>query len=169
MIDLETFDTSPTAAIVQVGIAAFAPFGVECHQLFDISVTLQSSILAGCSISSDTVGWWRKQSEAAKMSISRDTVSLHQALVSLANVLPKDAVVWSHGASFDIPVLEHAFRAVGEKTPWDHRNVRDTRTVFWLAERYGWKKPKREVPHVAILDALQQAQDVQSALAGLRP
>lgn len=173
MLDLETFSTAPDAAIVQIGAIQF---DLEAKTWdydagFERTVTLQSSILAGGRVDPETIEWWRRQSTQARSSISwcLETGTLTSALDAFIKWFPKDTCLWSHGASFDVPVLESAFRSDGRAVPWDHRRVRDTRTLFELADHLaGWSRPKRETAHTAAADARDQAEDVRAAHAALR-
>ena len=170
MLDLETFGTNPSAAIVQIGAVVFY-LDDEPQPLpasFERTVALQSSILAGGKVDVETVGWWRSQSFDAKAAVCSDAVPLAPALVAFALWLPLNAYLWSHGAAFDVPVLDSAYRSINTAPPWNYRRVRDTRTLFWLAETTaGWQKPKRMTAHTARADAAAQAADVVSAYTAL--
>lgn len=171
MLDLETFGLGPTAAIVQIGAVAFDPYSNRLGPGFELVVSLQSSVLAGCTVDPLTAEWWRGQALEAKKAICRDPMDLAQALGELASwwaSLGPVEGVWAHGAAFDVPVLEHAYKRVGREVPWSYKAVRDTRTVFWLAELQGWRRVEHPVAHTALADAQAQAADVQSALEWLR-
>lgn len=181
MVDLETFSTSPHAAIVQIGACAFEldPEPRVSLNNFEITVSLQSSLLAGLWIDPETIDWWRKQSDVAREAITRDPVQLGEALISFglwfasfettAKRSESKTLIWSHGAAFDIAVLENSYLACLCAPPWYYRNVRDTRTLFALATNLtGWKKPHQTVAHTARADACAQANDVCAAYAALR-
>jgi len=68
--------------------------------------------------------------------------------------------IWSHGASFDIPILDYALRAASIKTPWAYNSVRDTRTLFSISPP---EKIENELKHSALADAVAQAKMVQSS------
>lgn len=69
-----------------------------------------------------------------------------------------------HGATFDPVILENAYRAVGMKAWWKFSNVRDTRTLFDLANyRYVAKGG-----HDALDDAMNQVKAVQEAYQKLK-
>lgn len=176
MVDLETMATGPTAAIVQIGAVLFDPAGdgpID-RRGYSANVNLTSSALAGMRIDPDTIAWWQRQDPAAQTALLAGAVDLRTALAGLrdfvrANVAAP-AGVWSHGAAFDVPILEHAAQLTGVALPWSHREVRDTRTVFWLAGAAGWPDdvPFAEaVKHFALSDATHQVLRVQSALRHL--
>ncbi len=170
MLDLETFGTSPSAAIVQIGAVVF--YLDDEPQLlrapFERTVSLQSSILAGGKMDDATIAWWCNQTPNAKIAISTDIVALITALMDFSAWFPTNAYLWSHGTAFDVPVLDSAYRSCGLTAPWDYRRVRDTRTLFWLAETAGWQKIKRTTAHTALVDAQAQRHDVISAYVALR-
>jgi exodeoxyribonuclease VIII len=166
MLDLETFATTPDAAIVQIGACTFDPRTQDgTRDRFCCNVNLASSVLLGLRVDPATLDWWSKRDYNH---LILGTVSLGQALFDFTTWFHKhttaDTFVWSHGASFDVPVLALSYAKIGEPAPWHYRQVRDTRTFFAVAEDFGWMKPKSGEPaHQALQDAVQQAHDVQSA------
>lgn len=169
MLDLETLSTAPNAAILQIGFARFDPLGTGVTDTFERTVSLDSCLQVGLKIDGDTFAWWLSQSEAARRSVITDSQPLARVLTDLnvwlgyLNLEIPENVIWSHGAAFDVPILASAYRAYGYKEPWDHRLVRDTRTLFWLVAQRGWEKSKHETAHTALADAVAQVADVQSA------
>jgi hypothetical protein len=167
MVDLETAGTGPTAAILQIGAVEFELYGdrIEDGAFFQ-NVSLMSGILAGCTIDEATLEWWSKQGVQAQDSLHEGPmVTLPNALLSFDWWLKGREFegIWSHGACFDIPILEHAYRCCGIPLPWDFRKVRDTRTVFAFS---GWKPAlpaSSFIAHRADHDAAKQACDVQWA------
>ncbi len=185
MLDLETFDSAPTAAIIQIG-AAFFDFGGNANmnttlpngapKVFERNVSLQSSLLAGLSVSPDTVKWWSGQSAEAKHAVSDGCVPLNVALAEfrewvLNNTERPDGSelegVWAHGAAFDPPIMRVAGDAVGVAMPWSYRKVFDTRTMFYLAETMGWADdipmPADQIRHTGAADALYQIDRLRAA------
>jgi hypothetical protein len=67
--------------------------------------------------------------------------------------------VWSHGSNFDTVLIENAYRAIGRKAWWKYTNVRDTRTLFDVAN---YKYTARG-GHDALEDATNQAKAVIEA------
>ena len=68
MIDLETLDTSPSAAIISlIGAVKFrsatqTPLGDK----FYLPVSIQSNLDEGRTISGDTLRWWMNQDDGAQ-------------------------------------------------------------------------------------------------------
>lgn len=169
MPDLETIGVSNRAAILQIGWVVFNPESArdDIVQRMGFNVNLDDCMKLGGELTDDSVRWWLRQSDAARASVSRPGLSLIgvlQTMIASYQGFPCERV-WSHGASFDIPIVEHYLRALGLKAPWRYSEVRDTRTLFELALAQGWSRPSNGLPtaHEAMADAVCQAQDVRSA------
>jgi hypothetical protein len=183
MIDLETLGTDPdTAPIIQIGAVAFelaedgpkdtVPF-FRCH------VNAASNLVHPFhrEINPDTVAWWAETDPALLVQIMRGNgVPLAMALGELTIwALGLDSAernvegVWGNGATFDISMLEAAYRQEGMRVPWSFRVIRDVRTMAMIAgdndrcwnggrvtetERDGKK-------HDAVVDCLRQLRMVQ--------
>lgn len=168
MLDLETLGTSTLAAIHEIGWALFRiedDAGVMLNQ-GSILVDPQSCIHRGMWVEWEAVAFWLKQEMA------EPGQDLNGALMELDKVFhsfnenQELAGVWSHGASFDVPILETAYRFCVRKAPWSHRVVRDTRTLFSLVEIVPWAE--NLVKHSAVHDAVAQAATVQATYRKLR-
>ena len=171
MIDLETLDVLPTASILTIGVVRFDPFGDDVNDpdcdKFYVKVNLDSCDRYGCTVSQDTVEWWSKQSQAAQdEAFSADgRIPIESAMDQLYKFCWGGKRVWSHGAGFDVIILENLFRKVGKAIPWSFWEVRDTRTLFDLGI-----DPKRPpvLKHHALEDAWNQAVGVQNVFKTLR-
>lgn len=166
MIDIETLGTRSNAVIMSIGAVQFNLKG-DTKAVLHRGVTINSCLNAGLEVDGDTIEWWLRQDkkniekllELEKRHLSivlqeLDSIDMHQNGWS----------VWSHGSVFDIVLLENAYKAVGRKPWWDHRNVRDTRTLFDIAEY----KYKAKGGHDALEDATNQAIAVQEAYQKLK-
>lgn len=163
MIDLETMDTAPTAAIVSIGAVQFDPVAGTLGPEFYLIVSLETCLAAGLTVSGSTVMWWLGQSDAARAELTQPAWPLHAALDHLDGWYPGGAPVWGHGATFDVSIIENAYRRLGRSPPWDRRAPRDTRTVFEAAavDMRSW--PSAGVAHRAVDDARNQAAAVVEA------
>jgi hypothetical protein len=79
--------------------------------------------------------------------------------------------VWGNGATFDISILEDAYRQLDLEIPWKFWNVRDCRTVkdMYESARGGYEKKSGGTLHHALDDAKFQAQyicDMWKSLVG---
>lgn len=165
MIDFETLAVSRNAAVASLGYTVF-----DTTTIYDNGgwvINTASSILAGGVVDQGTVDWWKTQDVEAQRAISNGGVAITDVMMQLAEIWNdrKCNLIWSHGATFDIPIAEFYFQG---HEPWKYSAHRDTRTLFDVAKMKGWVKPERITTHVASKDALDQAEDVIAALAHLR-
>lgn len=136
MVDLETYSTNSNAVIRSIGVVLFNMKG-EREPIMHVGVELESCLMAGLVVDQETINFWRKQPEEYRNELqSMPKISLRQML----DVLQKSAentltelFVWGHGSNFDIVILENAYKAIGQMAWWKYSNVRDTRTLFDLA------------------------------------
>lgn len=171
MLDLETFATSPDACILQVGACFFDRYTDQIGKRFYTNVSLATSVLAGLKIDPETVQWWRDRDYSHLLHeakpLSKMTTDFSRWF--LADYMKEDIRIWSHGAAFDIPILQSSYLALGQEVPWHYRAVRDTRTIFDLADGFGYIKPREAIAHQALADAVQQAGEMQSAFQTMFP
>jgi DNA polymerase III epsilon subunit-like protein len=171
MIDLETLDVTPTASILTIGAVRFEPFGDEinestCTKLY-IKVDLDSCDRYGGTVSPSTIDWWASQSKEAQDEAFDPTgrVPIEEAMNQLYKFAWGAKRVWSHGATFDIPICEFYFRKVGKAIPWQFWEARCTRTIFDIGIN-----PNRPpvLKHHALEDAWNQAVGVQNVFKALQ-
>lgn len=169
MIDIETFSTFYDAAIVQVGWVWFDPTQPWEEQNLipvSLSVTAESSFAAGLKADGATLAWWMKQSDEARMSILRNALPLGEVLrvltVECSTFAPNR--VWANPPQFDLAILNNAYRAVGQRAPWNHRKERCCRTLWHMCPDYKAVRIGRsELEHDAGADAKAQAISVINA------
>jgi exodeoxyribonuclease VIII len=63
--------------------------------------------------------------------------------------------IWSCGADFDLPILNHLYAVTGKQAPWKYANSRCYRTLKNLAT--GVEMERSGVHHNALADAKSQA------------
>lgn len=158
MVDLETMGTQPGRAIVSIGAVAFCPHsGSISKKTFYTAVSLKSCTAIGMKIEPDTLMWWLKQSDAARLAIANGGKSINVAIGNFTNWFDAHNAefLWGHGSVFDEPILRAAYRMCGRTEPWKFYNVRDTRTIFDISG----VSPNRSVGthHNALDDARAQA------------
>jgi hypothetical protein len=184
MIDLETLGIDPvTAPIIQIGAEAFDLDGDGPRTdvpPFRLHVDPKSSLVAPFNrvINADTVAWWAETDPELLVQIMRSKEKpLEHALAELSiwvlglnSSAPLDVEgVWANGATFDVVMLEMAYKQAGMRAPWHFRAIRDVRTMAMIAgdhdvcwtggtvtdiERDGAK-------HDALVDCLRQLRMVQ--------
>lgn len=171
MVDLETLDVLPTATVLTLGAIRFDPFGDEINspscQKFYVRIDVDSCDKLGCTVSQATLDWWAQQSkEAQEEAFSADNrISINEALDKFYKFCWGAKRVWSHGAGFDVIILENLYRKINKSIPWQFWEVRDTRTLFDLGI-----DPQRPpvLKHHALEDAWNQAVGVQNIFNTLR-
>jgi inhibitor of KinA sporulation pathway (predicted exonuclease) len=172
--DLETLGTGRDSYILSIGCAKF---DIMTGEILD---TFYSKTRCGdeFKIDFDTVAWWMKQDHQVKKDLFSDyTDDIQWVLNSLRHWLEDNCIVWGNGATFDIALLEDAYRLSDPlitydlKIPWHYRNIRDVRTVVDLASLSGFDKKKVEregTHHNALDDAIHQAKLVSESFRYLR-
>jgi DNA polymerase III epsilon subunit-like protein len=171
MIDLETLDVLPTATILTIGAVKFDPFGDDINEKkaekFYVRVDVDSCDALGGTVSQSTLEWWAQQEKAAQDEAfdPNNRISITDAMAQLYKFCWGAKRVWSHGAGFDITILEWYFRKIGKAIPWSFWEVRDTRTIFDIGIN-----PERPpvLKHHALEDAWNQAVGVQHVFQKLR-
>lgn len=161
MLDLETMDTGPHAAIVAIGaVAVDAMGGRILTPMWYCSVDLKSAIELGGTVSGDTIMWWMKQSDAARNKLAEDPKDIDICLTAFSTWVKSwgDVRMWGNGSDFDNVILGNAFKRSNIPLPWTYKNNRCFRTVINLAKGMNIPKPERVgVHHNALDDALYQA------------
>jgi DNA polymerase III epsilon subunit-like protein len=175
--DLETLGVDPGCVITQIGACAFDADNIAAErQTFNVFVDPQSCLDIGMTIKWSTIAWWFVQPDAARQAmITKETAHIAKALDTLRRWIaavsdPKAVRVWGHGATFDISLLEDAYRRCGMPTPWFYRNVRDLRTLRALApDDLVLAAPSAELTaHIAVNDAVMQADWIMQCTAAIR-
>ena len=164
MIDLEGLATGPDTTILTIAAQAFDPFGSGYYdQHYYARVTLESQ--ENRSIDDGTIAWWATQPEHAREEAfgEQDRIPLDQALDELARLIWHSKLIWAQGPTYDMNILEHAYKSYGKALPWKYYQVRDSRTVFSL-----W--PEQPIPptsHHALEDCRRQIGMLQTTLQHL--
>ncbi len=170
MIDLETLGTKPYSIVLSLGAAAFDEEGVQT--VFYRTLDIQAQVKMGLSLEASTFQWWMSQSEEAREDLFAKPMAPYLALQEFSGwcaLFGDDCLFWSHGASFDIPLLSALYDVCSLPEPWKFRNVRDTRTLFGLLGlSMGDFKTPAGVKHNALADATFQAEEVRKALRSIR-
>jgi hypothetical protein len=165
MIDIETIGVAPTATILTIAAQAFDPFGTGYYdQQYYARITLESQ--SNRSIDESTVAWWATQPAAARDEafMEEGRVDLDQALDSLGKLVWHSSRVWAQGPTYDMNILEHAYKSYNKPIPWQFYQVRDSRTVFSL-----WPDlPKPATSHHALEDCRRQIDLLQATLRHLK-
>jgi len=176
MVDLETLATTPDCVILTVGAVKFDPFdnyakaGITLNDLdtYYSRVEIESQTAAGRIVDDGTVEWWSKQNRAAQDEAFNPSgrKDLRDVLDELYKFIWGTKTTWCQGLTFDIPILEHAYRSIGKPTPW---RFWETRCSRGLCDLIAVDMPEGLVvaTHDAREDCFKQIINVQLALAKL--
>ena len=167
MIDLETLATTPNAAILTIGACKFDPRGRDVHSTYYERIKLESHEEYGRTINEDTLQWWSQQDPQIQEDAfgeSTDRIDLRDAMKKLYTFGLGTTNVWSHGAIFDVVIIEDICRTFQQAVTWKFWEVRDTRTLFDLAD----VSVRIEGKHNALTDAVAQAHAVQQSYQKLK-
>jgi hypothetical protein len=163
MVDIEGLGTGPDAAILTIAAQSFDPFGTGYYDRhYYARITLESQ--ENRRIQDDTLAWWATQPEAQAEAFADDNrIPLDQALDELYRLAWQHDYIWAQGPTYDINILEHAYKSYNKTQPWQFYRIRDSRTVLSL-----W--PGRPVPptsHHALEDTRKQIDILQQTLKHL--
>lgn len=163
MLDIETLSTRADGIILSIGAVKFDPNGDTIdNEGFYASISVESNHLAGRHLSESTLKFWLKQSAEAQIVFHEKKVALADALNDFAAFFDHaDYKVWGNGASFDVPMIAHAFETHGAETPWKFWNSRCYRTIKNLPAAQKAVKVANELKHHALSDAIAQAKQLQ--------
>lgn len=162
MVDLETYDTAPTACLLSIGACVVNWNGGEPTQPFYVVVDLDSQ--KGLrTVSSSTKSWWDTQSEEARAVFTAPIKhSLPAALQAFSDYLTsvtnhRERRIWGNGSDFDNVILVDAYRQMGLKLPWDFWNNRCFRTTRKELGHFINEPARGGTHHNALDDAIFQA------------
>jgi len=152
MIDIESLDTSPYCVILTIGAVRFDPRGDGIVEKLELRPTLEDQTeIYNRIINDDTIRWWSTQNSAALEEAmgDNDREPLKDCMEKLYKFCWNRQAVWSHGAPFDVVVMETAMRQT---------------TLFEIAGvSLKDKKYSTKTTHKAVEDAAHQAIVVQDA------
>lgn len=164
MFDIETLGRTPGSLVLSIGAVEVDLEEGTLGATFHVNIDLADSIVKGLTVEQETVAWWQGQSEEAKALVfnSGAALPLVQALVSFSTfydpIQKRD--LYCCGPSFDVSILEAAYRVAGVPVPWEFYRVRDYRTLREWYPEVG--SPPTTVAHDALEDAKWQAQHLIS-------
>jgi 3' exoribonuclease, RNase T-like len=153
MIDLEGLGTGPSAVILTIGAQMFDPMSRGWHDRhYYARITLESQ--PDRNIQQDTIDWWATQpAESREEAFGEENrVPLDQALDELGRLIWQAKYVWANGPTYDMNILEHAYKSYNKPLPWKYYKVRDARTIYSLYPNL----PKYPATHHALEDCQRQ-------------
>lgn len=168
MIDLETLSTRPNAVILVIAAVKFNRTGklTELKEMdtFYLRIDINSCLRKAMHSSQDTRDWWNKQDKAIREeAFGQPREDLSIALRQFVEWFGDTEYIWSHGATFDIVIMNEAFRRCGLEAPWKFWNCRDTRTIYDIAGIRNNELPQA-AKHHALYDCHRQIWGVKKAM-----
>lgn len=161
MVDMETLAVSPNAVVLSLGAVHFDPSQEGYTDSIYFKIDLDDQDRLGREIDPNTIDWWGKQDPAIMEEAFSESgrIPLAEAMDRFHKFAWGCSAFWSHGATFDLVILESIYRQLNKALPWNYWQLRDTRTLFDL----GWdpEMPK-DNKHDALQDAIRQSVGVQN-------
>ncbi len=170
MIDNETLDTTPGAVIISIGAVKFNKMTGVLGDKFYAVLDIEEQKLRGRTVSDDTVAWWAKQSEEARIALTtKDRRPVHDIMSELwdfiggtwnddfTNTKPSQAKIWGNGSDFDNPQIASLFTMYGFDLPWMFWNNRCFRTMKSEFRHLCAEPARGGTYHNALDDAIHQA------------
>jgi hypothetical protein len=181
MIDLETLGVSTNSIILTLGAIAFDPrTGKHLNVLYErIDINSYKPYDRKFEFDGETLKWWTSQSQEARYeAFSGDRKTVIEVFNLFSTWCQKvsnglSIKIWSHGATFDIPMTAYAMSVLNLPIPWKFWHARDTRTLFDIAGidfRTIGSVPvqgKLYESHHALGDCAKQIEGVRQAFAKL--
>jgi len=167
MIDIETCGTGVDACILTIAAQCFDPL-IRTAEYSDrrYYARVDPDSQPDRNISQGTIDWWATQPQAAQEEAfgEEGRIPLQQALQELHRLTWQCKRVWSNGPTFDMNILEHAYKSYNIVLPWQYYNVRDARTVYSLCPTLD----KYPASHHALEECRRQFDLLWDSLESLR-
>jgi hypothetical protein len=167
MVDLETLAVTPRATVLTLGAVHFNPYGNGYGDKLYMRINIDEQDALGREVDPATVDWWGQQDPAIMEEAFSpdDRVPFAEAIDRFHRFAWGCDAFWSHGATFDLVIIEDIYRQLGKPLLWDFWKLRDTRTLFDLGLDPDMPKAEK---HNALQDAIRQAVGVQNIYAKLK-
>jgi hypothetical protein len=164
MIDLETVGTGPDACILTIAAQTFDPTALG-YLPKDYYARVDIDSQPNREVDDATVEWWATQPQEAQDEAfgEEGRIPLKQALEELSKLCFHCNLTWANGTTFDMVILENAYKQEQLPLPWRFWNVRDARTVYSLYPDL----PKPKASHHALEDCKRQIDLLQQTLQHL--
>jgi hypothetical protein len=167
MIDIETVGTGPDACVLTIAAQTFDPLRRQKHSdLPSYYCRVDVDSQPDRSLDQSTIEWWATQPPAAQQEAfdEHNRIPLVQALEELHRIVWHCKRTWANGPTFDMNILEHAYKSYNMALPWKYFNVRDARTIYSL-----WPNlQKYPASHHALEDCRRQIDLLHDTLEYLK-
>ncbi len=164
MLDMETVAVSPNAVVLSLGAVHFNPYGNGYGDKIYFKIDLDDQDKLNREIDPKTLEWWGEQDPAIMEEAFSEEgrISLVDAMDQFHKFAWGCSAFWSHGATFDLVIIENIYRQLGKNLPWQYWQLRDTRTLFDLGFNPDMPQGSK---HDALQDAIRQSVGVQNIYA----
>ena len=168
MLDLETFGTRPTSAIVSIGAVKFTVADGIIDK-FKVNLDPRDAKSYGMTYDKDTLEWWATQSKDARSGWSKDSVDYLTGIKTFLSWYGDEEIpTWSKGKIFDFPMLEHSIKTLNLPVPWKYSKVNDYRTLINAFKINDFKlKQKGSITHDSLVDCIEQTKVLIPILSAL--
>jgi hypothetical protein len=164
--DIETLGVDPGCVVLSIGAVTFDEDDIRKE--FYVTLNQPEQIGMGFTVNPETRSWWARLPNAAWMRATSNTMPVRDALMALRKFFVQNPAdrFWCHKSHFDAPILKAVHNAVKMKTPWEHWQLHDSRTLACITGIH----PDRTkgVHHDALQDARVQAEAIIGGLAILK-
>ena len=159
---MEGLATGPETCILTIAAQGFDPFGNGYYpeRFYYARVDLESQ--PDRKIEQGTIEWWATQPAIVRDEAFNEEgrIPLDQALDELGKLIWHSKRIWAQGPTYDMTILEHAYKSYNKLIPWQYYSVCDSRTVLKL-----WPGlPKPPTSHHALEDCRRQIGLLQDTL-----
>lgn len=161
--------------VLSIGACTFDPrTGEELSPCYVVP-SIVDQIRAGLRPDGDALLWLLKQSDGCREAIHMAQTPAQEAFGAFIGWWPDRAAwTWAYPTSFDLPVIQRALAAFGNRPPWKWTRTMDGRTLWQLAiaREPNMAKIEQEaatIEHHALEDARQQARWYAKYLSAVTP
>lgn len=165
MIDIETTATTQQAGIIAIAALEFDPERATFGESFCVAIDRESWKNMDFDVSRTTLNWWDKNQKALEQINELPQFYLSDALSGLNIFISKKRRkhIWANSPRFDLAILEHAYKQLGQSHPWKYWDERCVRTVNAILPGIA-KKVIRTNAHHPLDDCKYQAKCVSAVL-----
>jgi len=167
MVDLETLAVSPRAVVLTLGTVKFDPYASGYLDSLYMRINIDDQLTLQRETDPKTLDWWAKQDSKIMEEAfsSENRVPLQQAMEQFHKFAWGCDAFWSHGAPFDLVIIEDLCKQLQRSSPWNFWQLRDTRTIFDLGID---PEMPQNAKHDALQDAIRQSIGVQNVYSKLK-
>jgi len=164
MIDTETMGLPPDGALLSIGAVFFDMKTCTLGPTFYRAINLATAVRDGGTITPGTVLWWLGQSQQARDAVRFGGIDIRNAMAEFSEFITDNSTLktvrpYGNGASFDLTIIDCAYKNAGLTRPWSPFKERCFRTIRNLYPQVEYNPDDKGTgAHNALADAVFQAQ-----------